>query len=152
MRRWQAAALGALLVIGLSGCAAPAVDPDAVQEWLAQQESVEVPGALGSMSAQASTADDVMGENGVTLTFDTPQGITEIVFSCFGPEKMDVDVTTGAVDTDPELAHGIRTEGLVCADSPHTIERVQDAATKVLIDGLSADGQGAWSAFVVGEE
>ncbi len=152
MRRWQAAALGALLVMGLSGCAAPTVDPDAVQEWLQQQESVEVAGALGSMSAQASEATDVMGENGVTLTFDEPARITQIVFSCFGPATMNLDVTTGAADTDPELAHGIRTEDLVCADSPHTIERVQDDVTKVMVDGLSADGQGAWSAFVVGEE
>lgn len=152
MRRWQTVALGALLVMGLTGCAAPAVDPDAVQEWLQQQESVEVPGALGSMSAQASEATDVTGENGITLTFDAPKGITEIVFSCFGPEKMDLDVTTSSPDTETELSRGIRTEDLVCADSPHTIERVQDDVTKVMVDGLSADGQGAWSAFVVGEE
>lgn len=149
MRRWQAAVLGALLVMGLSGCASPEIDQDAVQEWLQQQESVEVPGALGSMSGLASEATDA---HGIAITFEKPTAVTKIVFSCVGPEKMSVDVTMSAQESETELARGLRTEDLVCADSPHTIEQVQHAATKVLIDGLSADGQGAWSAVVVGED
>ncbi|MFJ2551349.1 hypothetical protein [Microbacterium sp. NPDC087591] len=152
MRRWQAAALGALLVMGLSGCASPEIDQDAVQEWLQQQESVEVPGALGSMSGLASEATDAIDAHGIAITFEKPTAVTKIVFSCVGPEKMSVDVTMSAQESETELARGLRTEDLVCADSPHTIEQVQHAATKVLIDGLSADGQGAWSAVVVGED
>lgn len=153
MRTWQKVMLGALLAVGLSGCASPAADPDEVQDWLAEQDAVEVPGSLASMSGAASGETDAIDADGIAVTFDEPEDIATIVFSCFGPEVMSVDVTTDAADAaGATISQGVRTEDLACADSPHSIEQRQDGAAKVLIEGRSADAQGAWSAFVVGKD
>lgn len=140
-------------MVGLSGCAAPAVDPDAVDDWLTQQSSVDLPGSLAMMSGMAGPVTEVVGEQGITVTFEEPERLTEVVFSCFGTETMSVDITTTSVEpTDAEISSGTRTDDLACDDSPHAIEWGKDAATGVTVDGLSDDGAAAWSAVVIGKD
>lgn len=151
-RSWRrGATLGLLLVVGVSGCAAPpAGDPDAVQEWLTDQNEREAPGALATLSGLASEHDPA-GEGGIGVTFDQPARITELVFSCFGAEAMSAAVTI-SMEGPETLTHSINTDNLTCADGPHVLEQVRDDVTSILIDGSSVDHQGAWSTTVIGED
>lgn len=150
MSRWHAVTLGVVLVLGLSGCtAASDVDPDEVQNWLAQwddapagEDSLAVLGGLAAREA------DTGGGEGVTATFESPVEVADLEFSCFGPDTMSVEVTITATDA----TQTVRTEDLSCADSPHTLDQTLPAVTMVTADGIDPDGVGGWGVVVRGEE
>jgi hypothetical protein len=153
MRRWRGLVLGAVLLTVLSGCSAtPEVDPDAVQEWMATQDSTAVPGSLAGMTGLASALSDSVGEGGVTVSFAEPHPVSTVLFACFGPETMSADVTLARVDADDATTtQTIRTDDLICDGEPQGIEMTSDAATTVTTKGLSTDAVGAWSAVIMGE-
>lgn len=146
--------LGGVLLTVLSGCsAAPEVDPDAVQEWMATQQSVDVPGALASMSAVASALSETTDAEGITATFEEPHPVSTVLFACFGPKMMSADVTLDRGSADEgTVTQSIRADDLLCDGEPQEIDMTMDAVTAVTTNGLSADAVGAWSVVVLGED
>lgn len=153
MKRWRGFVLGVALTAVLAGCSAtPEVDPDAVQEWMATQDSREVVGSLATLAGLASPLSDDVEEGGITAAFDEPTAIVSVLFACFGPETMSADITLSGSDAGGSaMSQTIRTDDLVCDGEPQRIDRGMDAATEVTANGLSRDAVGAWSAVVVGE-
>jgi len=148
------AVLGTVLATAVSGCSAtPEVDPDAVQEWLTTQESVEVPGALAAMSGVASALSDTVEAEGITATFEEPHPVVSVLFACFGPETMSAAVTLSGFDADDSpTSLVIRTDDLSCDGESQKIDMAMDAAIAVTTNGLSVGATGGWSAVVVGED
>ncbi|MGV2900058.1 hypothetical protein ACNPM4_00120 [Microbacterium sp. AGC62] len=153
MRRWRGFALAAVLMAVLTGCSAtPEVDTDAVQDWMATQDSREVAGSLATLAGLASPLSDVVGEGGVTAAFDEPTAIVSVLFACFGPETMSADIALSGSDAGGSaMSQTIRTDDLVCDGEPQRIDMGMDAATEVTANGLGRDAVGAWSVVVVGE-
>lgn len=155
MRRRRALVLGIVVMAALSGCSsAPAVDPAAVQNWLEEQNSLDVPDSLATLTGLATPIEaEDEGEQSVTVSFDEPVAIASLLFTCFGPEAMSAEITLTEVDASgAETSQTQRTDNLPCDGSTQTLGLTQDAVTEVTASGLSADAVGAWTFFVVGKD
>ncbi|MEV8250149.1 hypothetical protein AB0O87_04370 [Microbacterium sp. NPDC076768] len=155
MRRRRALVLGIVVMAALSGCSsAPAVDPVAVQNWLEEQNSLDVPGSLATLTGPSAPLEaEGEADQSVTVSFDEPVAVASLLFTCFGPETMSAEITlTGADANGTSTSQTQRTDDLPCDGSTQTLGLTQDAVTEVTASGLSADAVGAWTFFVVGKD
>lgn len=154
MKRISGGALVALTVLALTSCSAGtgATASDAeVQQWMAER-SAEAGDATAEMAGLALTASDIsdktlddLGEQ-VRIDFEGPVRITDVEFTCFGAETMDVsvyaDAGSGLVGTG---ATDVR-----CADGPITIDigEGEPRTSTLAVVGVNDAGVGAWAVTV----
>ena len=142
----------------LAGCSAPAApDPDAVQQWITDQEADAEGGSQATGLADTTEAAKEHPANGVRLDFPEPERVGSVTASCFGAETMQVAVEVSSET--PEGASGstspsTQTAGteltVTCADGAATIDglALDQPVTSIRVNGHNERGFGAWSVTI----
>lgn len=130
------------LIVGCTAGQAP-VRSEQAQAWLDQLDFGDE-GMVATFSGGPSLDFDA-GET-IGVGYDPVAQVTSAEFSCFGEERMSVELWVEGV----ESATTLREEDLLCEASPHTIEIAMEAVDGVRANAVSADGTGAWAVVVRG--
>lgn len=143
MKRMTGVIVGVAAIAVLSGCAAEPTppDPEKVSEWMAQWEGKDTLGTVAVLSGASGVADEDASEGIISVDFEAPTTVAELEFSCFGAETMSVQIWLSG----DERTTAVRTEGLVCADSPHRLDDTADGATKLSVNAYDGHAFGAWA-------
>ncbi|MFJ4045662.1 hypothetical protein ACIPV2_07970 [Microbacterium sp. NPDC089987] len=147
MKHILAASLAALAALALTGCtAAEPPGSAAVQQWLDEQDRASA-GSGAFMSGLASTSETADAatkegrQEGVRIEMDESERISTIEFTCFGAETMDARVSVESSSSAEASVHKVR-----CDAGPETIDTQDAPVSAVTINGVNADGFGAWAA------
>ncbi|MBF4609492.1 hypothetical protein [Curtobacterium sp. VKM Ac-1393] len=156
MRLFPALALPALAVVALlAGCtSAPPVDEEALSAWQhAHERSGAGDDALATLYSRVNTGEgqtDASGElqRGITITFEHPEQIDHLEFSCFGDARM----TGGVMTTSESTSRTTSTDPMSCSDGqqrvdlPRTWRRDVDS---ISFNAFDSDRDSAWQVLVV---
>lgn len=145
---------GLVLVTGLTACATPSVDTEALDAWQERMSDLELPSdGLATMQGATRPSDaESPRDEGITATLPHPAAVTTIEFSCFGEGSMSLSITSSG----PESGAGATTDPLACAESPHDLGRVGIATgagiTSINASVTGSDRESAWRVVVHGDD
>jgi len=97
---------------------------------------------LASTRETADAAEKEGRQEGVRIEMDESERISAIEFTCFGAETMDARVS---VESSSSFA-GATVHKVRCDAGPEMIDTQDAAVSAVTINGVNADGFGAWAA------
>ncbi|MGY2900919.1 hypothetical protein ACVKXF_003581 [Curtobacterium sp. PvP017] len=156
MRHLPALVLPALAVVALlAGCtSAPPVDEEALSAWQdAQEKSGAGDDALATLYSRVDTGEgqtDALGElqRGITITFEHPEQIDHLEFSCFGGARMSGQVTT----TSEATSRTTSTDPMRCSDGQQRVDLPRTwkrDVHSISFNAFDSDRDSAWQVLVV---
>lgn len=146
VKTWRGIVTAVLLAVVLTGCTAPdEVTDEELTAWMDGLERDLPPGA-GMLAGVAENMAEAEPGTGSSLDIGGID-VHTIEFSCFGVERMTVDLTI----TQGPVTGSSRQKEFVCDDGPHIVLEHLPEVTEVMANGVEATGEGAWAVIVRGE-